>query len=77
MERASRIELPFRPWQGHVIATIRRPQHVLKLGIEPRWHVFQTCAVTDLATSAENYNKWTHQDLNLKPSVCKTDALAN
>ncbi len=26
LERASRIELPFRAWQARVIATIRRPQ---------------------------------------------------
>lgn len=29
MERASRIELPSRPWQGRIMATIRRPPNFL------------------------------------------------
>ncbi|GEM_PF-3342563 len=54
-ERASRIGLPSQSWQDCIIATIRRPHLVPRSGIEPESNVFQTFAVTDLATSAKLY----------------------
>ena len=56
-ERLWGIEPQFFPWQGKVIALIRQPQvSVLRIGLEPISEVFQTTAVTILATSANVVN---------------------